>query len=570
MRMTLSKSKNAEQVYITKAYRDEKGKSTSKIFKKLGSMAQLLPQHNNDRNQVIAWAKEQARIYTEAEKNNTLKIPVEFSTGKQLTMGKQNSFHGGYLFLQKIFHRLGLDQICAEIGRNYAFSYDLSALLSTLLYARILYPCSKRSSYEYAQTLLETPTFHLHDIYRALDVLDAQSDYIQRRMYEATRKCRNAAILYYDCTNFFFEIEEESGLRRYGKSKEHRPNPIVQLGLFMDADGLPLAFSVFSGNKNEQPTLIPLEKKLLEDFRLSRFIICTDAGLASTVNRKFNDRTNRSFIVTQSLKTLKGFLKDWALDPRGWSLGNKEKCYNLSQIDEEVHKNSVFHKERWIHENGLEQRLIVSYCPKYKHYQQQLRQRQVARAEKILKKGASTKTRNPNSPTRFIEEVQLTLEGELAEQTLTTLDEKRIAEEAKQDGFTAVCTTLEDDISLILQVNQRRWEIEESFRVMKSEFQARPVFLQKDARIRAHFLTCFLALLLYRLMEQELEESYPVSEIIRTLRTMNFLHIEGIGYLPEYKRTPLTDALHEAFGLRTDVEIVSEKRMKKIIQSSKE
>ena len=569
MRVTLTKSNVAEHVYISKAYRNDKGKSTSRIFKKLGTMAELLPKHDNDREKVLAWAREQARICTEEEKNNTLKVPVEFSQGKQIAIGERASFNGGYLFLQKMFHKLGLGKICNDISKKYEFQYDLSSVLANLIYARILSPSSKLSSFEYMQELIETPEFELHDVYRALDVLEKESENIQAQIYENTKKDRNDAILYYDCTNFFFEIEEESGIRKYGKSKEHRPNPIVPFGLFLDGNGIPLAFTVFPGNENEQPTLIPMEKKILADFALSKFIICTDAGLASTANRRFNDRADRSFIVTQSLKTMKGFLKEWALDPEGWYLGSGEETYDISKIDEEIHMNSVFHKERWIKENGLEQRLIVSYSPKYKHYQQQVRSRQVERAAKIVEKGSSAKTRNPNSPSRFVEEIQLTMDGEVAEKISRSLDEEKIAEESKYDGFTAVCTTLEDDIADILKVNRRRWEIEESFRIMKSEFKARPVYLQKDERIRAHFLTCFLSLLVYRLLEHKLDEKYTVSELIKTLRSMNFFHMDGIGYLPEYTRSEITDSLHEEFEFRTDTEIVPEKNMKKIIKATK-
>lgn len=568
MRLNIVKSKNAEQLYIIKSFR-KGSKNSSRIVKKLGTMAALLPEHDNDREKVIAWAKEEARLMTEAEKNNTLTIPLELQEGKQIAMGEQVTFNGGYLFLQKMFHKLNLHNICKDISKSYGFQYDLSAILSGLIYARILSPSSKLSSYEYVQQLLETPNYELHDVYRALDVLDKEADNIQSRIYEATKKERNDTILYYDCTNFFFEIEEESGIRKYGKSKEHRPNPIVQLGLFLDGDGIPLAFTVFPGNENEQPTLIPLEKKILADFKLSKFVICTDAGLASTANRRFNNRADRSFIVTQPLKVMKGHLREWALDPEGWRLGSGTETYNISEIDEQIHANSVFHKERWINENDFEQRLIVSYSPKYKNYQREVRRRQVERANSILKKGSSAKTRNPNSPTRFIEELQVTMDGEVAEKTLKTLDESKIKEESKYDGFTAVCTTLEDDIADILKVNRHRWEIEESFRIMKSEFKARPVYLQKDERIRAHFMTCFLSLLVYRLLEHELDEKYTVSELVQTLRTMNFFKLDAIGYMPEYQRSEITDALHEKFDLRTDMQIISDKNMKKIIKATK-
>lgn len=568
MRLNIVKSKNAEQLYIIKSFR-KGSKNTSRIVRKLGTMDSLLPQHDNDRDKVIAWARQQAREMTEAEKSNTLKIPVEFSEGKQLSFGEQTTFSGGYLFLQKLYHEIGLDKICNDIGKKYRFEYDLSAILSGLIYARILSPSSKLSSYEYLQQLIESPSFELHDIYRALDVLDKESDHIQARIYEATKKERNDAILYYDCTNFFFEIEEEKGIRKYGKGKEHRPNPIVQMGLFLDGNGIPLAITVFPGNENEQPSLIPLEEKILQDFHLSKFIICTDAGLASESNRRFNDRDDRSFIVTQSIKVMKSHLQQWCLDPKDWRLGSGDKTYDLSKIDEELHMNDVFHKERWIKENGFEQRLIVSYSPKYKLYQQQIRQRQVERAVRIINKGSSAKTRNPNSPERFIDEMQITMDGVVAEKTVKSLDKEKISEEERYDGFTAVCTTLEDDITDILKVNRRRWEIEESFRIMKSEFRARPVYLHKDERIQAHFLTCFLSLLIYRMLEQKLDEKYTVSELTQALRSMDFFRIEGLGYLPEYTRTEITDDLHEVFGFRTDTEIVTDKTMKKIIRATK-
>lgn len=569
MRITLSKSKNAEHVYISKAYRDDNGKSTSRIFKKLGTMEQLLPKHDNDRDKVIAWAKEQARICTEAEKKDKLDIYLSLSETKQLSMDEQVSFSGGYLFLQHIFHELGLGKICKQITNKHSFQYDLSSILSKLIYARILSPSSKLSSYEYMHEMIEQPEFGLHDIYRALDILNKESDMIQSSLYKNGEAKRNSSILYYDCTNFFFEIEDEDGFRNYGKSKEHRPNPIVQMGLFLDADGLPLAFTVFPGNENEQPTLIPMEKQIMKDFSVSKFIICTDAGLASQTNRRFNNHKDRSFIVTQSLKKLKGHLKDWALDSKGWTLGHGQKLYDISSIDEDKYRDCVFHKERWINENGLEQRLIVSFSPKYKRYQQEIRQRQIDRAVRIIQKGNSCKTRNPNSPLRFIDEIQLTMDGELADIKKSSLDTDRISEEARYDGFTAVCTTLEDDIQDILKVNQRRWEIEESFRIMKSEFKARPVFLRKEDRIRAHFLICFLSLLVYRTLEKKLDEKFTVSELTSTLRDFDFYRLKGLGYMPLYKRSEITDALHDAFGFRTDKDIILDKKIKKIIRDSK-
>ena len=570
MRLTISKSKNAEQLYITKAFRVNKNKTSSRIIKKLGSMASLLPQFDNDRDKVILWAKEQAKIMTEEEKRSAMKIAVEFSETKKHEKGEQLRFNAGYLFLQDIYHKLGLPQICSEISASTKIEYDLSDILAKLIYTRIISPSSKLSSYECAFDFIQKPNFDLHHIYRSLDVLASHSDEIQSKLYHNSLDVidRNKGILYYDCTNYFFELEEESGDKKYGKSKEGRPNPIVQMGLFMDGSGLPLAFTMFPGNASEQPSLRPLEKKILRDFGLSKFIVCTDAGLASAANRKFNDQKERSFIVTQSLKKLKGHLQDWALDKTGWHLGNSSKEYDLTEIEEERFQDAVFFKERWINENGLEQRLIVTFSPKYKMYQRSVRERQISRAQKIVDQGKHVLSRNPSSPTRFIDEINITDDGEVAENVSISLSDKKIEKESAFDGFYGVCTTLESDIKDIIHINKQRWQIEAAFRTMKSEFKARPVYLHRDDRIQAHFLTCFIALLVIRILENRLSNKYTCEELLYTLRNMDMHKVKGFGYLCSYTRTDITDLLHKTFGFRTDAEFVSDKTMKKIIKET--
>lgn len=569
MRLTISKSKNAEQLYITKSIRVSKNKTTSKIFVKLGSMASLLPEHDNDREKVIAWAKEQARIYTEAEKQGSISVDITFSEARQLKLDEQSSFNIGYLFPEMVYHQLKLDKICRDISLQHKISYNLSDVLQMLVTTRLIAPASKLSSFEYASNFLQQPAFKLQHVYRSLDVLSQHSDELQAAVYENSQNLidRNKEVLFYDCTNYFFEIEEGRGDAQYGKSKEHRPNPIVQMGLFLDGDGFPLCFSMFPGNQNEQPTLKPLEKKILRDFNLSEFIVCTDAGLASTENRKFNAISGRAFIVTQSLKMLKSFLREWALDSDGWHLNGSNQVYNINEIDEHVHRNSIFYKERWINENGLEQRLIVSYSIKERDYQKAIRERQVARAEKIVSDGFRAANRNQNSPKRFVAETDITSDGEVADKKILSLDREKIEKESMYDGFYAVCTTLEKDINEIIHINKMRWQIEAAFRTMKSEFKARPVYLRNDDRINAHFLTCFLSLLILKIIEKKVGNKYSEEQVLHTLRDMNVYRLRDIGYLSSYTRTEITDALHDAFGFRTDSEFISGKTMKKIVKA---
>ncbi len=579
MKLTISKSKNSTSLYVAKSIYVN-GTRTSKIVEKLGTVAELEKKLNGQ--DPIEWAKKYIEELNKKEKEEKREVLVKYSPSKLINKGEQRSFNGGYLFLQKIYHELGLHKICREISDKYKFDFDLNSILSRLIYGRVIFPSSKLATYELSKKFIEQPNFDLHQIYRALEFLAKETDFIQSSLYENSLKVskRNTGILYYDCTNYFFEIEQEDGNKQYGPSKDHKPNPIIQMGLFMDGDGIPLAFSINKGNMNEQLTLKPLEKKIISDFELSKFIVCTDAGLASEDNRKFNSKDERAFITTQSIKKLKEHLKKWALAPDGWKLPGSDKTYDISKLDEMIDKAApedkskirakVFYKERWIKEKGFEQRLIVTYSIKYRDYQRKIRNSQIERAQKAIENNPTKiKKCNANDYKRFITKTSCTADGEVAENEIYSIDSALIQKEEAFDGFYGVCTNLEDDVSEIIKVNHRRWEIEECFRIMKSEFKARPVYLSNDDRIKAHFITCFISLIIYRLLEKRLNEEFTCHEIISGLRNMEFYDTKCEGYVPTYTRTDFTDALHDAFGFRTDYQIVSTNMMKKILKETK-
>lgn len=573
MRVSTTKSKYSESFYITKSYINNQGKSTSKIIRKLGTLNELSDKLNTDRDGVMAWAKEQARLETEKYKNDnenkTVLIP--FHSSRRLEYHKQKFFEGGYLFLQAVYYDLRLDHVCRKIKRNYKFEYDLNAILSDLVYTRILEPSSKRSSFKAASKFLEPPSYELHDVYRALSVLANECDLIQSEVYKNSFFLgkRNDHILYYDCTNFYFEIEQEDGDKKYGKSKEHRPNPIIQMGLFVDGDGLPLAFSLFPGNQNEQTSLKPLEKKVLQQFGCDKFIYCSDAGLGSENNRVYNHMGKRAFIVTQSIKKLPAEEREWALKPTDFKRVSNDEPVDITNLTEKD-KNSLFYKDEPYTTKKLHQRLIITYSPKYAAYQKNIRSKQVERAENMVASGKLKKQRkNPNDPARFVGKDAVTKDGEIAE-ICYYLDEKKIEEEEKYDGLYAVCTDLlDDEVGDILKVSEGRWQIEDCFRTMKTDFSARPVNVRREDRIKAHFLTCFLALLVYRLLKKRLKEQYTCEEILDTLKGMNFADIEEQGYIPLYSRETITDDLHEVCGFRTDYQFISKRKMKAIQKQSK-
>ena len=577
MRVTTTKSKFSESFYINYAYIDKNGKSTSKIFKKLGTLNELKEKlGTDDRDEVMKWAREQARIATEQHKAESETVLVPLSPKSLINLNERRSFNCGYLFLQKICSDLRIDNICRNIKGRHKFKYDIQAIITDLVYARILNPSSKKSSYSYCQFLLEMPKYSLDNVYDALQILADESDYIQCDLYRNSNflHARNKSVLYYDCTNFFFEIEQEDELRKYGKSKEHRPSPIVELGLFMDADGFPLAFDIYPGNQNEQTTLKPLEQKVIRDFECSKFIFCSDSGLGSKSNRQFNDLGDRSYVITQSLKKMKTEDRDIALNPAQYRKLGCDKFINLSELDlndPEVF-NTVYYKEIPVTNGSLEETVIVTFSPKYRDYQRKIREGQIERARKMITSDGKIKKnrKNPNDPSRFIGTVHVTSDAEVAENIVATLNTEAIAEEEKYDGFYAVITDIEDDPAQIIAINKRRWQIEECFRIMKTEFRSRPVYVSTEKAIKAHFLTCFIALLVYRILENQLNNKYTVTEIVNTLSEMTLTDIGEMGYIPSYTRTELTDALHENAGFRTDTQIVKKSKLRSIIKSTKD
>ena len=612
MRLKISGSKNAASLYVIESTYIH-GKHSSRVVEKLGTLKDLSEIHEDP----IAWAKEyiaelnkkQAEERKENAKNE--EVLLKLNSSVQLVKDQRQLFNGGYLFLQRIFYDLGLDKICNSISSSTKIEYDLTEILSRLVYGRILHPDSKLGTYEFSQRLIEPSTFEPHDIYRALSLLSKNMDFIQAELYKNTKKLgkRNDSVLYYDCTNYYFEIEQEDDFRKYGHAKSHKPNPIVEMGLFMDGDGIPLAFSMHPGNENEQLTLTPLEEKIEKDFEHSKFIVCTDAGLASKSNRLFNSTENKSFITTQSIKKLPKDLREWALNKDGWkilgctddeksqvfNLDDLEKADNLDSNGKSKYYNVHFYKTKpytdeieTVDDNGkkkkeyLSETFIITYSLKYRDYLGYIREGQIQRAQSLIdsctnKEGKVTKKKakkryGQNDFHRFIESMKVDENGEVLSDLVYCLKQDLIDQEKQYDGYYGVATDLDENPEVIVGINKKRWEIEECFRIMKTEFSAEPVYLSREDRITAHFLVCILALIIYRYFEKKIFDngySFAINNMISELREMNFLAFSGNGYIPTYTRTEFTDCIHKLFGFRTDTQIIPTKNMKKIIQISK-
>ena len=580
MTLQLKKSGSRTYLYAIKSFRKEDGRCTTKVVEKFGAVEELREKLGGENP--IEWARARVAEMTAAEKEENRRVVVEYNPEAYIRKGEQRSYNGGYLFLQKIYYELWLDYICKKIAKRHkALKYDLNGILSMLVYTRILYPGSKRSSLEDAGRLFEQPECTLEQVYRALSLLAEESNEIQADVYKRSRKLwkRNTQVVYYDLTNYFFECEEEGGLVQFGHCKEGRPLPVVQMGLFMDHDGFPLAMCIEPGNKAETSTLKPMEQILKDKFGLSKLVVCTDGGLSSYENRKNDSVGGRSFVTVQSLKKLKGYLQEWALDCKGWRTAGSDKEYDISTLDYKEHYETLFYKERWDATKmstgeTLEQRIIVTFSFRYKAYLSYVRERQVSRAVALLQKGqgVTSKRKSPNDAKRFIKAEHCTADGELAQTESYSLNQEMIDQESRFDGFYALCTDLEDPAPDIIKLNGGRWIIENGFRIMKTDFDARPVYVRRDDRIKAHFLTCFLALLIYKCLEKKVNRGgrrFTTEEIVGTLRSMDFLSIDGEGYVPAYTRTDLTNHLHGSAGFRTDTQIVTRQKMRGIIAQTK-
>ena len=586
MTLQLKKSGQYTYMYAIKSFRKDNGKCSTRVVRSFGAIEKLRETMDED---PVEWARREIARMTEENKAEMEDVSLTLHPNLLLKKEEQRCYNGGYLFLQKIYYELGLDKVCAKLERKHKNKYNLNEILSMLLYTRIMYPGSKRSSLEDSQRFIEQPKSDIHQVYRALSLLAKESDMIQADIYKRSLKLgkRRTQVIYYDCTNYYFESEEECGLRQYGHSKESRPNPIVQMGMFVDMDGMPLAFCVNPGNTAETVTLKPLEDKLRDNFGISKVVVCTDGGLSSYENRKNDHVGERAFITVQSLKKLEGHLQDWATETKGWRIvcfdgTDKPKLsdeeYDLCELDSQEYRDALFCRERWIKvgkkSQELEQRMIVTFSFKYREYLRNVRDRQIARAEAIIRKGTAGKLgKSPNDSKRFIKQESCTSDGEVAQYNSYTLNQEMIDQESRFDGFYAICTDLNDEAPAIIKANGGRWIIEDCFRITKTDFEARPVFLQRDDRIQAHFLTCFLSLIMYKYLEKKVNRGgrhFTPNQIMTTLRDMNFLSIAGDGYIPTYTRTDLTNNLHGSAGFRTDTQIVTKKAMRSIIAQTKQ
>ena len=601
-RIKTNKYPNTQSYCIIEDYK-RNGKRTTRVVENIGNYQKVSMLAKDQGIDVDTWLENYLNDY---RKRNGLilddeKVIIEKYSNRIIPKNEINKFNVGYLFLKDIYYSLKLDKIVKYITEKYKFEFDLNEVLCNLVFSRIIYPSSKLKTYELSKNFIETPKYNLENLYRGLTYLNNDLDYIQKQLYNNSKAVidRNTKIMYFDCTNYYFDINEETELQKYGHGKDGKAKPLVGMGLFMDGNGLPIAMNIFPGSDSETKQLIPLQKQIANDFDLEdkKTIICTDAAMCTDDIKQFNIKDGRSFVITQSIKKLKQIYKNEIFEDDNWRIvGNLTHIYKLSDIlnDEEkskVHYETVFYKIIQTETAHVVQDLIVTFQIKYRDYLRNVRNGQIERARKKISstnKGDKIKlSNNPNDYRRLIKENVEVIESKkksnneknsnsLNESSKKekysysySIDEDIIKEEEKYDGYYGITTKLNGDISEILAISKNRWEIEESFRILKTDFDSGTIHLSREDRIKAHFLTCFISLLIYRILENKLDYKYTHNQIIEKLREMEVYEEKGSGYSPAYVRTDLTDDLHEIFGFRTDYEIISYKDFEKIFRQVK-
>ena len=579
MRLKNTKTKSNNNYSIIRDYTKENGKRSTYVYEILGNDQKLIERFGE--KDTLAKVKEYvATLNQMVKENKELPVLLNLNPNKKIEKDKERTFFSGHLFLRKIYYTLGFDTICKNISDKYKFNFDINSIVECLVFSRIIWPSSKLSTYNQSARFIGDYNFDLQHVYRTLQYLAKEIDNIQKDLFNYSKKVmkRDFKVVYYDCTNYFFYTEENE-FQRYGISKQHQPLPLVQMGLFMDSDGYPIAMNINPGNTAENTTMIPGESKILKDYNLTNknIVVCTDAAMCTDEIKKFNVREGRGFIITQSIKKLNKELKEFALDKTGWRiLGNLNDIYDLTDVTEDFkqeHYNTIFYKEIECETKSVKQALIVTFSFKYQDYQHKLKTHQFERAKLLVEETNKKNIEkikmsvNPNDSKRFIIQKVLDVNGKQIFNILYETDNKILEEEEKYNGLYGITTNLIDDTATIIKVIKGRGEIEESFRIMKNDFDSGTVHLSREDRIKGHFTTCFLALFMYRYLEHELENKYTSCEIIKQLQEMKLLEHKGKGYEPAYKRTDLTDDLHAFLGENTDTEIITYKKIKKILDS---
>lgn len=570
LKKSLIKKSGRTHLSIKESFRDKDGIPRQKTVKTLGYLDVLEKEYDDP----IAHFTEVAKQMTEKYKKETAPVVLEINKNAILPENSCSRKNYGYAAFSKIYHELEIDQFFKNRQRKSKAQFNINSIFRALVFSRLLNPCSKRASFDSFGRLFDKCDFTLDDVYRSLDIFKSYQSDLQLWIHEHIKKqySRDTSLVYYDVTNYYFEIDEEDDMRRRGVSKEHRPDPIVQMGLFMDTNGLPINYGLFSGNTLDKQTLIPMMGRLVDDYNLGKVIVVADRGMITGDNIAQTIIDGNGYVLSYSIKSADKEFKDYVFDPSGYSVPSEEDGFRIKsrQADRLIWVTEPFTgKKKHI---SVEEKHVVFYSPDYAKKARCERERVLIKAKSLIANPGKYNKSTGYGAAKYIKNIAfdkttgeiLTAKGQVLE-----IDDVLIKEEEKYDGYYAIVTSeYEKTDSEILDIYRGLWKIEESFKITKTGLETRPVYLSNHEHIQAHFLICFTALILARLLEYRIERKYPVQRILESIRNSECALMEENMYLFDY-RDEVLDEIGKAMGIDFSRKYMTLKEIKTVMSDVK-
>lgn len=541
LRKATNKKTGRTYLSIVHNYRDKNTKSTrAVIIKSIGYLDELEKVYDDP----IGFFTLEAKRLDEQRLAENASLTFTFAKNELIPTNSVNRKNFGYAALSKIYHELQIDTFLKNRQRHSKEEYDANAIMKLLVYSRLLYPASKKKTYENRDTFFEKFDFSLDDIYRCLSLFNKHSDDLQLWLHERIKKQynRNTDLVYYDVTNYYFEIDEQDDMRKRGVSKEHRPDPIVQMGLFIDTDGIPITYKLFPGNKPDKTTLIPALSKVQRNYSLGRIIVVADKGLTTGDNIWYILSAKNGYVLSYSVRGADKNFQNYVLDESGYI--NKGDGFKIKSrlYPREIQVTST--KGNKI-KKIVDEKQVIFYSPKYAAKAKQDRAAALAKARDLIKNPAKYNKSTSYGAAKYVKNLTYDAStGEILESAHQhlTFDEEKLREEEKFDGYYAIVTSEYRELDeKIIEMYRGLWKIEESFKVTKSDFESRPVYLSLKEHIDAHFLTCFISLVIVRILEHRLKGKHSVTTILESLSKASCSHVHENYYLFDYYSDVLSD-----------------------------
>lgn len=572
--MFLSKyySKKTGRTYlqIVHGYRDKEGKSKRNVIESLGYVDELEKKYDDP----IAYFTEVAK-QMEAERLENKQLTITIDTDSQVDRGSQNRKNFGHVVFSKVYHELELDRFFNNKQRHEKFEFNSNSIMKVMLFARLLYPCSKRATVEIKDRFFDKADFTLDDVYDCLTHFNKIEKEAQQFIHQqiVAQYDRKTDLIYYDVTNYYFEIDRQDNLRKKGPSKEHLPNPIVQMGLAVDRQGIPISYRLFEGNTHDSQTLMPILTDIKKRYQTKRIIVVADKGINSGDNIAFNVILGDGYIYSQSVRNASDDFKAYVLDDKGYTWMGKDYKRKSRVIPTKInvtvgkYKNGKKKKKKV----QIDQKQVVFYSRKYAERAKKQREAVIAKAVDLIANPSKYQKATSYGAASYVANIEFDKNtGEILDTGKKMfLNKEKIKQEEQLDGYYAIVTSeLDESDDRIIEIYRGLWRIEESFKITKSNLDARPVFLKREDHINAHFLICFIALVIARIVEIRLNNKYTIDKILNTLLLVSCSHIDTNHYLFDYA-DEVTDEINDVFNLNIGKKVMTLGEIKNIFGSVK-